>query len=254
MASLELDYAKQFQTKDSRIFSRVQIVESEIDQDLASTKQAHAAEAGQVHEELVESELDLLTIERRQAEIRIDHAATGLLALEVRAPHAGIFVLKQWWGRMPEVGQTVWGGNAIAEIPKLEEMEAEVFVLEADAGGLEAGLPATVVIEAHPDGEYSATVKSVDALAQRRNRSVPVQYFRVTLALTATDPAVMKPGQRVRSVLTLVELDEVVSVPRQAVFEEESRKIVYRRQGGGFEPVRVELGRARWAGWSSRAA
>jgi HlyD family secretion protein len=242
IASLELDYAKKFQSKDARIFSRVQIIESEIDEELAGKKQAHAAEAGQVHEELVESELDLLTIERRQAEIRIDHAETGLQALEVRAPHAGIFVLKQWWGRMPEVGQTVWGGNAIAEIPKLDAMEAEVFVLEADAGGLEAGLPATVVIEAHPDEEYRATVKSVDALAQRRNRRVPVQYFRVTLELQATDPTVMKPGQRVRSVVALAELEDVVSVPRQAVFEEESKKIVYRRQDGGFKPIPVELG------------
>jgi len=242
MASLELQYAREFQSKDARIFSRVQIIESEIDQDLATKKQDHASQAGQIHEDLVESELDLLTIERRQAEIRIDHAETGLAGLEVRAPHSGIFVLKQWWGRMPEVGQTVWGGNAIAEIPKLERMEAEVFVLEADAGGLEADLPATVVIEAHPDTEYLATVKSVDALAQRRNRRVPVQYFRVTLELSTTDPTVMKPGQRVRSVLTLTELDDVLTVPRQAVFEEEHKKIVYRRQDGGFKAVAVELG------------
>lgn len=242
MASLELDYAQQFQNKDRRIFSRAEIIESEIDQDLATKKRDHAANAGEVHAELAQTELDLLVIGRRQAEIKIEHAETGLAALEVRAPHAGMFVLKEQWGRSPEVGQLVWSGNPIAELPKLDKMEAEVFVLEADAGGLKEGIQARLVIEAHPEREYEATVKSVNAVAQRRNRRVPVQYFRVTLELKETDPALMKPGQRVRSVLTLDELSDVVTVPRQAIFDDDGRKIVYRREGDRFEPVEVELG------------
>ena len=242
MASLELNYAQEFQSKDQRIFSRSEIIESEINQDLATRKRDHAAEAGAVHSELAQTELDLLVIGRRQAEIKIEHAEKGLTALEVRAPHAGIFVLKEQWGRSPEVGQMVWGGNPIAELPKLDKMKAEVFVLEADAGGLKEGLAARLVIEAHPEMEYEATVTKVDAVAQRRNRRVPVQYFRVTLELQETDAELMKPGQRVRSVLTLEELDDVISVPRQAIFEDEGKRIVYRHEDGAFKSVEVELG------------
>lgn len=242
VAALELDYAQSFQSKDAMIFSRREIIESEIDEALAHQKKEHAQQAGDLHHELVRTELDLLGIERRKAELKISQAEEALQALEVRAPHDGIFVLKQVWGSKPEVGQMVWGGNAVAEIPKPEKMESQVYVLEADAGGLEVGLPATVVLEAQPDVVYKAKVSQVSALAQRRDHRSPVQYFSVTLELERTDTAVMKPGQRVAAVLTLDEREDVLTVPRQTVFEEEGKKIVYVRRGGRFEPTEVELG------------
>ena len=99
-----------------------------------------------------------------------------------------------------------------------------------------------MVIEAHPDRAYTASVKKVDALAQRRNRRVPVQYFGVTLELDSTDTELMKPGQRVRAVISLPDQSEVVTVPRQAIFEEDDKKVVYVRDGGEFEAVEVTLG------------
>ena len=244
VANLELDYAEGFQGKDTQIFSRTEIIEAEIDKTLALTKKDHAADAGRVHGELAQAELDLLAIERRKAELTISQAEEGLQDLEVRAPHDGIFVLKKVWGRQPEVGQMVWGGNAVAEIPKPETMEARIYVLEADAGGLEVGLEASILLDAHPGVSHPATVNKVAVLAQRRNHRVPIQYFAVTLALDRTMPEVMKPGQRVQAVLTLDELEDVLTVPRQAVFEEDGKKIVYARRGGRFEPVEVELGPA----------
>jgi RND family efflux transporter MFP subunit len=242
VAGLELDFARSFQSKDELIFSRQEIIESEIDETLAQQKKDHAQQAGEVHDELARAELDLLAIERRKAELKISQAEEALQGLEVRAPHDGIFVLNKVWGRKPEVGQMVWGGNAVAEIPKPEIMEAQVYVLEADAGGLEVGLEATVVLEAHSDVVYAAKVSQVAALAQRRSHSSPVQYFAVTLELERTDPAVMKPGQRVAAVLVLARREDVLTVPRQAVFEREGAKIVYARRAGRFEPTEVELG------------
>jgi HlyD family secretion protein len=130
------------------------------------------------------------------------------------------------------------------EIPDLSAMEAEVFVLEADASGLEVGKPATVVVEAHPDNAYQATIRRVDAVAKTPVRGSPVQYFGVTLELAQTDPAVMKPGQRVRATLHLAELDDALVVPRQAVFHEDGESRVWVRNGDRFEPRRVETGAA----------
>ena len=111
-----------------------------------------------------------------------------------------------------------------------------------DAGGLAVGVPARVVVESRPDRDFAATVDAVDALAKPRVSWVPVQYFGVTLALERTDPGVMKPGQRVRAVLTLDGRKDAIAVPREAVFEKDGKKIVHRRSGWGFEPVEVVLG------------
>jgi multidrug efflux pump subunit AcrA (membrane-fusion protein) len=73
---------------------------------------------------------------------------------------------------------------------------------------------------------------------------VPVQYFGTTLTFEKTDPAVMKPGQRVRAVLVLDARKDAVSIPRNAIFEKNGKKIVYRRKSRAFEPVEVTLGPA----------
>jgi multidrug efflux pump subunit AcrA (membrane-fusion protein) len=210
MAGRELDYARDFQSKDPDIFSRSEIIESEIDQDLATRRKDHAQETRRLQEDLSAVELELIELEKRKADLKIDQAEAGLRSLEI-----------------------------------LDVMQAKVFVLEADAGGLEEGVAAEIVLEAHPLKRYQGTVKNVAALAQRRNRRSPVQYFEVILELEVTDPELMKPGQRVRADLFLEDLDDVFSVPRQAVIEEEDGdKLVYRLSGGEFEPVKVELGSA----------
>jgi HlyD family secretion protein len=120
-------------------------------------------------------------------------------------------------------------------------MEAEVFVLEADAGGLKVGKPARVVLESHAERVYSATIASIDTLAKRPRSGVPTQYFGLVLAFERTEPEVMKPGGRVKATLVL-DSQKALSVPRHAVFERDGRRVVYRWQGGRFEAVPIELG------------
>ena len=245
LARLKLDNSREFQKKDEMIFSRHEIIESEIDEELASEEMEHAVASRTTRESLSDAELELLAIERRKAELALARAREGLAALEMAAPHDGLVVFRRdWRGEMPRVGQTAYPGNPLAEIPDLSEMEAEVFVLEADAGGLAEGRAARVVLEAHPERVFDATVARVDTLAKPRRRGSPVQYFAVTLELEETVPELMKPGQRVRAWLLLDEVAEAVTVPRQAVFERDGGSVVYRRDGDGFAAVPVELGPA----------
>ena len=72
----------------------------------------------------------------------------------------------------------VFSASTLAQIPNLDTMEAEVFVLEADAGGLIEDLTAEVTLESRPDQVFQARIEKVDALAKRKIRWVPVQYFK----------------------------------------------------------------------------
>ncbi|HEX7182589.1 MAG TPA: HlyD family efflux transporter periplasmic adaptor subunit [Thermoanaerobaculia bacterium] len=243
LAREELENAKQFQKKDELIYSRGEIVESEIDQQLAREKEQHARSSKQARQKLSGTELELLAISRRRAEHRIRMAQQGLQALEVKAPHDGVLVLQRdFRGEPVRVGDTVWMGQPLAEIPDPNQMEAEVYVLEADAGGLAPGKRAEVILESRPDQVFPAEIRRVDALAKPRLRGSPVQYFAVVLKLATTDPRIMKPGQRVRATLLLEERKEALAIPRQAVFEREGKMVVYRRQRGAFEPAEVTLG------------
>lgn len=243
LAREELAASQQFQKKDETIYSRHEIIESDIDQDLAKDKEAHSRGARRTREKLDATEHQLLAIERRKAELKRQQAEQGLRSLEVTAPHDGVLILKRdFRGEPVRVGDSVWNAQPLAEIPNLAEMEAEVFVLEADAGGLAPGKRAAVILESMPDVTWPAEIRRVDPLAKPRLRGSPVQYFAVVLKLAQTDPQTMKPGQRVRATLFLEERKDVIAVPRQAVFEQDGKKRVYVRRGGAFAPAEVTLG------------
>ena len=245
LAREELSGADRYKIDDPEVFSRQEIIRSEIDHTLATQRIATSDAVRSIRQDVAKVDLDLLDIERRKAGIAIDRASKGLESLEIRAPYDGILIYKRdWRGEITKVGDTVWPGQPVGEVPDLTTMEARVYVLEADAGGLAGGLAATVVIEAHPAIEYAAKIKKVDTLAKRRTGWIPVQYFGATLELETTDPAVMKPGQRVRAVLALDKRPDAISIPRNAIFEKDGKKIVYKRAGGDFTPVAVTLGPA----------
>lgn len=243
MAERQLEYSRTFQSKDPEIFSRQQIIESEIDSTLATRRRDNAHRTREIREELGGVELDLLDLQKERAELDIEEAAADLQALEIRAPHDGIFVLTNEMGDLPVVGMMVYPRMTIAEIPQLERMKADVYVLEADAGGLRAGIPAEIVIEAHPDVTYTGHVRRMAALARRKSRFSPVQYFEVELALDRTDTERMKPGQRLRATLLIEDLDDVLTIPREAVFDgPDGGKIAYRETLAGFEAVAITVG------------
>lgn len=242
LAGAEMKTTQQFQSKDEQIYSRNQIARSKIDSELAVARMDHADKSRAIEESLGESKIALLELARERAQLAIDRAQSTLDKLELKAPHAGVFVLKQGRrGDVTQVGDTVWPGQRLAELPQLDNLEAQVYVLEADAAGLEEGLPGVLFLDAHPGPSWPVTIKKVDKLAKPRQRNDSVQYFEVLLSLEATDPSLMKPGQRVHATLSLGG-DEALVVPRQAIFERDSETIAWRRAGEAWEPVPLELG------------
>ncbi|MCA1732014.1 MAG: efflux RND transporter periplasmic adaptor subunit [Acidobacteria bacterium] len=244
MADRELEAARQFDMRDAEIFSRYEVIESDIDESLAVEKKAFAEEMQFVRDQLFRAEREILGIDERKADLRIGRAEQALSALEVAAPHDGILVLQRnWRGEMPRVGDMAFAGHPLGEIPDLAAMQVEAYVLEADAGGIATGQEATIIVESYPGRPFKGKVEKVEPIAKPRFRGSPVQYFGVTLALDETDAKIMKPGARVRATITLEKSESAIALPRQAIFDLDGKKVVYRRsREGEFEPVRIETG------------
>jgi hypothetical protein len=243
LAQSELEAARRFQFDDAEVFSRYARIESEVDQDLAASKKRYAEEVLGVRGSLAAVERDLIAIDDRKAGLKIKQAEDGLQSLEVISPHDGILVLQRnWRGDMPRVGDSMWRGQPIGEIPELQSMKAEVFVLEADAAGLAVDQKAVVSLEADAGVTFSGKVTAVDKVARPRIPRQPVQYFGVTVELDRTDPKLMKPGARVRAVLEVENQANAFAIPRQALFEKDGKKLVYVKRGETFSPVEVTIG------------
>ena len=243
VAKEQLDGAETFKLTDESLYSRHQIIESQLDRDLFKAKADVAERKLQASGKLSSAERALGEIDAGKAQLKVQIAQKGLRSLRIQAPHDGLLMLERnWRGEMPSVGDTLWPGQKVAEVPDLTKLEARVFVLEADGAGLKEGQKARFAIEGRPGEEYEATVSRVEPLAKTRDWQSPVKYFETTLSLTK-DPGTLKPGQRVRAVVRLDEADGVLSIPRGALFEKDGKRVVYRRSGSGFEAVEVTTAR-----------
>lgn len=244
LARQQAEQTRRYQATDPLLFSRTEIAEAEIDGRLASAQQAHAAFAREVNRSVARSDIALAELARQRARLARDHAQTALARLELRAPGDGVLVIRRDdHGDLPHLGAQLPFEATIADLPVTDEMEAELFVLEADGSGLDAGQAADVVVESAPDTVFHGKIRLVDKLARPREPGVRLQYFGAIIAFDHTDRAVMKPGQRVRGTLVLDRRDAIV-VPRQAVVERGGKTVVYRRDAHGFTPVPVEIATA----------
>jgi HlyD family secretion protein len=242
-AERELEMTKTFAKRDTEIFSRDQIIESDIDQRLQGAKVSHAVEARAADRKVTSSKLGIIAVEANKANDAIARSQKGLRSLTIAAPHDGVFTVKRnWWGDPIRIGDTVFRSMSVADVALVAEMEAELYVLEAEASGLAQGKVADVQIEGRDGPPIRGKVKQVETVAKRRQPKSPTQYFGVVLTLDATDVAIMKPGQRVHARLHLHD-EEALVVPRPALFDREGSWIAYRRDpAGAFLPAKVTLG------------
>jgi len=245
LASKELEISENYQPTDEQVYSKLEILSSAIDTRLAGERKVHAETSYDIQGQLASAGIELLEIEGHKADLKIEMAEDALTDLEITAPHDGIIVYERnWQGQTVKVGETCWPGQTLAGLPDLETLQAEVWVLEADAGGIKAGNPAIVRIESQPERPLEGVVKSIDPIAQRRVRWVPVQYFRVVIDLPKTKLTVMKPGARVKAEIVTADLENALTVPRQAVGTDQGQSIVWKMDGNDFTASPVELGPA----------
>lgn len=239
----ELTMSQDFARKDPEIYSHDEMIEGEIDQKLQQAKVEFYKRSGATDRVLGERKLGLRDVEIKKTEEQVKRTEKGLSSLQLRAPHDGVLSLnRNDRGEVFRVGDSAYRRMTIAEVSRVETLEAEVFVLEAEAAGLAVGRRAEVLIESRSERPFAATIKSVESVPKRRQQKSPTQYFGVVLELAKTEPDIMKSGQRVAARLFLHE-EETLVVPRPTVFDREGRFVVYRLEpSGSFAQVAVKLG------------
>lgn len=243
VAAAESEGAEDLRPRDPSVFSRHEIITSELDRGLVHTRRRVAERKLALADDLGDAQRGLAEVDGQRARSAIRTAERALRALEVRAPHDGLLLLaRDWRGDRVQVGRLVWPGEKLAEIPELGALQAKVHVLEADAGGLLTGLPARVTVEGAGGALVQGRVARVDPLAKPRERGSPVRYFETLITLDERGRG-FALGQRVRARIVLDRQEGVIAVPRAAVFERDGRRLVHVLRGGRPLAVEVTVGR-----------
>ena len=191
VAREELDRAETYKLTDEGLFSRHQIIESQLDRDLFAARADVAGRKLDASGKLSSAERALGEIDAGKARLKVEIAEKGLRSLRIAAPHDGLLVLERnWRGETPFVGDSVWPGQKIAELPDLSQLEAKVFVLEADGAGLKAGLEARLVDRGPARGGDGGHREPGRAARQDARLPVPGEVLRGDALARADRPLV----------------------------------------------------------------
>lgn len=182
---------------------------------------------------------DGLQLQLRQAEYEL-----GLT--EIRAPATGMIVHREDYRggqrRKPRLGDVIIRNQAIMDLPDLNSMMVKSKVREGDLCRVCIGKIATVEIDAFPDLSFTGKVCSIGVLALADfSRQSEEKYFELRVSLDKSDPR-LRPGMTSRIIVHADQLDDVLTAPIHAIFQEQKKNFCYVKTWRGYQKREIELG------------
>ncbi|TDR23820.1 efflux RND transporter periplasmic adaptor subunit [Marinicella litoralis] len=239
----EYDLAKQFNIDDPLLYTKIEMIEAGDNEEFLKAKADHIDKVEENFEEKSQTEKAVLESSKQVQVAKLEMNNASLSALEVIAPHDGLFVLEPSWdGSLPEPGKSIFPGGKLASLPDLSLMQAKVYVPEVEAIGIKEGIAVKVTLHAFSDTTFDGTVSSISKTAQPKERDNPVKYFTVLVALDVSNNEQLKPGQRLDASIHVVEQARGMVVPIQTVFREQNSTWVYLQKGDQFTQQPITTG------------
>ena len=244
----ELGVAERFSIEAGSIaMSRQEMIERLQDEGFLRIKQDHYRQRQSGQEDRRHAELAVLGAQRESASSKGDLFQQQIDASVTEAPNSGYFVRrKNWYGESLSAGQSVFPGNAFGEIPDLGKMQAVLQVLESEAGSVVVRKKVVVFIDAFPQQPLTGTIGSMAQVPASLERDSPIKYFAVNVTLDQSDPDWITPGARVRGEIQILEKENVLTVPNQAIEQsrdgENPRMWVYIKRGNSEEKRFIDIG------------
>jgi len=245
MARYQVERAR-LEVSKQEVVSALQGEESRIELGLAEKKLRVQEATAALHAASDKAKIASLGRVRDKAQAELDLTKERLAKMEVRAPNSGMIVYlpnysQGWVNAKPfKVGDQVWPGAALAEIPDLNSLEMEGKIEEIDRGRVQAGAGATVRIDSLPELNLPAKVGRISPLTQMTWEWPPTSSFRGYAELAKADPR-LQPGMNGSVDVVVERLAKALSIPAKALFTRHGRPVVYVADKGRYAPYEVKV-------------
>jgi RND family efflux transporter MFP subunit len=244
LENAQLSYELAKLTNESMKFeSQSKQREAELDMKKADLALAQAKQNVKNKVVIQKSEMENLKLKVTQDEAAIARIQTDVQRLDVHAPSSGLLVYNNNWttGRKFAKGDQIYSAQALGSLPDLSEMQAVIQVNEVDISKVKEGQSVDIRLDAFPDKTFKGKVTSVGSIGNKKDNNPSVKVFEVIVDLTGTDP-ILKPGMTVSARIAIDQLDNVVSIPLECVYEDNDNTIAYVQNGGSWDKRAITLG------------
>ena len=148
---------------------------------------------------------------------------------------------KNWDGSKRKVGSSIsmWD-PAIATLPDLTKMESKTYANEVDIRKIKKDLPVIIGFDAFPDVTVKGTITNVANVGEEK-RGSDIKLFQVLVNFDENNENV-RPGMTTSNRILIHKEEEVLMVPLEAVFSQDSISFVYAKSGLSIDKKEIEMG------------
>lgn len=233
-------------TAANEFVGRIQAEQSRIDLSVAEQKLKVQEAAMASHAASNASRMASLTRQRDQAKADVELTKTRMSQMEVDAPLGGVVVFVSNYNQGPlnakpfKVGDNVYSGMNLAEIPDMSSLAMDAKVEEIDRGRIGVGKDVRVRVDALPELEIPARITQISPLAELSTDYPPTRSFRAYAALPNPDSR-LRPGMNGGMDIVIDRLPKAISIPAKAVFTRDGKPVVFLAEHGTYRQAAVQL-------------
>ncbi|HEV8346408.1 MAG TPA: HlyD family efflux transporter periplasmic adaptor subunit [Vicinamibacterales bacterium] len=203
-----------------------------------------------IHRETSRASADGLREKRNKAQLAVRVAERNIDSLRIRAPFDGFITIRTNFmafggigfpGVMPDyrVGDATFAGQPIADLIDASKIEVTAKLQEQDRANVSPGQAVEVAVDGLPDATLRGTVRTVSGVASRGIFDAGTRQFDIAFDV-AGHPAV-RPGVSAAIAISGQAFDNVLYIPRTAVFDVGGKPTVYVRAAGGFDAQEIRV-------------
>jgi len=226
--------------KNDLALEQAKRVLAELEQDVKSRSASGRATILLAEEKRNKARLAMDQAQQNIAKMHVVAPMDGLVALEKNEDSTGGFSFGQMIPEYRE-GDQVEAGRKIGQVIDPREMDLSAKVGELERNSIKVGQQVDVELDAQPGNIFHGSVKTVGGMNNRMFWDPDTgAKFEVTITLDSRDTR-LRPGLTAHVVIHGDPHKDVLYVPRQALFLKDSKRVVFLRNGGGFEPREVKI-------------
>jgi HlyD family secretion protein len=228
--------------------SKIDGEEADIAEKVAEQKLKAEEATVDLHRAADQSKMASLTRVRDQAKADLDLANARIAQMEIKAPSSGLLTFQlNYQGSMGsdakpyKVGDNVYSGMGLGEIPDIATLELEGKIEEIDRGRIAIGQDVQVKIDALPELTFPAKLSQISPLAEvTMNEFPPTRSFRASAEILRPDPR-LRPSMNGGMDIVVNRIPRAISIPARALFTKAGSPVVYERHSGGYRAVEVKV-------------
>jgi hypothetical protein len=178
-----------------------------------------------------EGQIKDVRINLYQKERELQELLSVLDQFIILAPKDGMLIYhREWSGEKRKVGSSInpWD-LTIATLPDLSVMESKTYVNEIDISKIKEGQAVRVGVDAFPEKQYTGVITEVSNVGEQL-KNADAKVFEVIVRVNESD-LILRPSMTTSNKIITASHDDVLFVPLEALFGNDTLMYVYRTNG-----------------------